>query len=245
MLLFFYIEKGEYKMILKIKKIYIYLFLLIIGILLLILSIHLYNKNYSNIYFEISFSFGCGLIQTAMVSYLIDKASEIREINRINQLRSSFLYSIPCDILTLVQVVIEKYYPSENIDNKSYIVCFNEAIKYMKTVKADNYDVMDYKNYRESLMKKFNDCFKRSNKSVENVSINSLHLILNSIFSEEEILAIKYLGEEFEKIKEQSCINEIAETLESVVECTYDKIKEIKASLDKKFIMNNRTIKRS
>lgn len=231
-------------MILKIKKIYIYLFLLIIGILLLILSIHLYNKNYSNIYFEISFSFGCGLIQTAMVSYLIDKASEIREINRINQLRSSFLYSIPCDMLTVVQVIIEKYYPLENIENKSYIVCFNEATKYMKSIKADNYDVMDYKNYRESLMKKFNDCFKRSNKSVENISINSLHLILNSIFSEEEILAIKYLGEEFEKIKEQSCINEIAETLEYVVECTYDKIKEIKASLDKKFIMNNRKIKR-
>lgn len=232
-------------MILKIKKNYIYLFLLIIGILLLILSIHLYNKNYSNIYFEISFSFGCGLIQTAIVSYLIDKASKIREINRRNQLHSSFLYSIPYDILTVVKVIIEKYYPLENIENKSYIVCFNEAIKYMKSIKTDNYDVMDYKNYRESLIKKFNYYLKRSYKSAENVSKNYLHLILNSIFSESEILAIKYLGEEFEKIKEQSCINEIAETLESVVECTYDKIKEIKASLDKKFIMNNRKIKRS
>ena len=68
----------------------IYIVCLIVGLVFIGVAILLFMIRPGTIIDEILLSVGCSTIPTVITAYLIDRASEKREIKRIAELRNSF-----------------------------------------------------------------------------------------------------------------------------------------------------------
>lgn len=232
-------------MIWKVKKsnFIVYFWSFAIGMFLIIISIILYYLKCPELVNNIFLSIGCSTIPTVMVAYLIDRANEIREAEKIRKLRDSFLWGMPYGLLWISKVVIEEYYPFDDTKGQPFINVFNKAISIMETIKVVENDNAAYENQRDNLMKKLDYGISLCFGHCKSILDHEYELQINSIFSKDELINIRYLFEECERIKNSYLIAETAEYIKVFVEVIYNGIKEVKIKLDRNIIIENHRIR--
>lgn len=232
-------------MIWKVKKsnFIVYLWSMAIGVFLIIISIILYCLKCPELVNNIFLSVGCSTIPTVLVAYLIDRANETREAGKIRQLRDSFLWGMPHGLLWISKVIVEEYYPFDDAKGQSFIDVFNTAISNMETIKVFENDFVAYENQRDNLMKKLDYGISLCLRDCKSILDHEYELQINSIFSKDELINIRYLFEECERIKNSSIIAETAEYIKLFVEEIYKGINEVKIKLDRNIIIENHYIR--
>lgn len=231
-------------MIFNVKKsnFIIYIVCLIIGSLFIGLSVLLYVYHSNTLADEILLSIGCSTIPTVVTAYLIDQASEKREGKRIAELRTHFLWGMPHGLLWIMKQVIERYYPFEDSENKSFYSCFVDSVNMMKTVKYGDEELERQKNDIEALLKDIDYGISLCVRDCQSIISHDYELEINKIFTKNELLAVSYLLEECQRIKKSFILCEMAEYIELFAKNTIENIPETKIKAERTVKIKNRII---
>lgn len=231
-------------MIFNVKKrnFFIYLFSLVAGFILISIAATLLHFNNSIIIANIFLSIGCSTMPSIIVAYLVDRANETRDLIKVKKLRDSFLWGMPYGLLWIARVIIEEYYPFDNASNISFYSCFKQGITKLRLKRPSSKGIFEYENERNNLMNKLDYGISLCLRDCKALMEHDFELEINSIFNKDEMLNIKYLYEECEKIKHSYVLSETAEYIELFIKTVYEGINEVKIRLDRNIVFKNRYI---
>ena len=234
-----------YYMVLNVKKsnFFVYAGCLVFGLLLIVASIIMYLQCPNSLFDEIMLSIGCSTIPTVITAYLIDQASEKRDIKRIAELRSDFMWGMPHGLLWIMKIIIERYYPFESSNNKSMYNCFEDSIRLMASVKYGDEELQRHKNEVEAVLKDIDYGISLCIDGCRSIISHDYELEINKIFTKDELLAISYLLEECQIIKKTFILSEMAEYIKLFVKNTIEKIPEIYEKTERTVVLKNRIVR--
>lgn len=224
----------------KKKNLIVYVACLFLGALLIILSF-LFKSD--SVWKDIFIGLGCSSIPTALTAFFIERISVENEIDKRNKLRVSFLCGLPHGVIWIAKTIIEEYYPSSLADEISFIDAFKVSIENMEHIDVNAYDLKKYVEIRKNIINKLSYGCSLCTRDGESIWQNKYELNIDNIFSDDEMLAIRYLRDECRTIKNYSVICEMAECIKQVINVIYERIPEIKEKLDRKAIIENNRIK--
>lgn len=232
-------------MILNVKKsnFIIYVVCLIIGLLFIGIAVLLYVFYPNTIADEIMLSIGCSTIPTVVTAYLIDQASEKRENKRILELRNHFLWGMPHGLLWIMKQIIERYHPSVNSTNKSFYDCFIDSVEVMKSINYGYEELEQQKDDIDAILKDIDYGISLCVRDCQSIISHDYELEINKIFSKEELLAISYLLEECQRIKNSFILSDMAEYIELFVKNIIKSIPETKAKADRNVELKNKIVR--
>lgn len=191
---------------------------------------------------DILIGLGCGFIPTALTAYFIDLINISSENDKQKKLRTSFLWGIPNGLCLIAKAIIDTYHLSDSEIRISFIEEFKSSIENMKKIDVDDYDIMQYKQIRESLLKKLDNGLLLCKKGSNTILSNQYLLKIDGVFTEAEIFFIEDLRDKCDEIQRFSVICEIAEVIEILVDEMNENIPEIKKMFDKEVIIKNNHI---
>lgn len=233
-------------MILNVKKsnFIIYAACLGIGLALIAASIVIFYKSNASFFDELLLSIGCSTIPTVITAYLIDQASEKRNIKRIKELRNHFLWGAPHGFLWIMKTIIEFYSPDSNSDCISFYALFKKSVVFMQNKKFDDNDFLAQSNEIKSLLASYNlgygiELCQRDCKSIID---HNYELEINGIFTKEELLVVSYLFEECEKIQNSYRLCEMAEVIDILVDSVIKTFTEIEEKANRIVKFENKHI---
>lgn len=224
----------------KKKNLIVYIVCLFLGALLISLSF-LFKSD--SVWKDIFIGLGCSSIPTALTAFFIERISVQNEIDKRNRLRSSFLWGLPHGVIWIAKTIIEEYYSSNSNNEISFIDAFKASIENMEHVNANAYDLEKYAEIRENTINKLSYGCSLCIRDGESILQNKYELKIEDIFSEDEILAIQYLYDDCNTIKDYSVICEMAECIKQFINVIYEGIPEVKAKFDRMAIIENNCIK--
>lgn len=224
----------------KKKNLIVYIVCLFLGALLISLSF-LFKSD--SVWKDIFIGLGCSSIPTALTAFFIERISVQNEIDKRNRLRNSFLWGLPHGVIWIAKTIIEEYYSSNSNNEISFIDAFKASIENMEHVNANAYDLEKYAEIRENTINKLSYGCSLCIRDGESILQNKYELKIEDIFSEDEILAIQYLYENCNTIKDYSVICEMAECIKQFINVIYERIPEVKAKFDRMAIIENNHIK--
>lgn len=183
---------------------------------------------------------GCSTIPTAITAFLIDSISKKEKLQKQNELRKSFLYSIPYVCLLLSKTIVEEFYQKNNVKCKM-IDAFKEAIYNMENNREQYISLDAHKKRRDKVYHniesnlKLYDCSKKINDQ-------KFLMQINKIFTEKELTIIENINKYYiPDIKNHdSLICEMGEFIKILISSLYDSIPEIYIELNIQIVINNK-----
>ena len=219
---------------------FIYFILFLLALIFIGIAVILYYMCPSNIWYEILLSLGCSIIPTTLTAYFIDLAAEKRKQKTNKKLRKSFMGSIPFGIFNVAKVIIEKYGNDNPIENVSLKHLFEHAISNMERIEVS--DEVEYIKNREDIIQKMKNSFSLFAKNCNLIIDCSYMLQINSVFSEQEIITLNNMKNDYKLILEYGVLSEMGEAIKILVNNGVDYFPEIKGIFDKEISVKNHKI---
>ena len=228
-------------MVLNVKKsnFIIYITCLLVGLIMIGVAIILFAFCPNTIIDEILLSIGCSTIPTVITAYLIDRVSEKSESERIKKLRKDFLWGMPHGLLWIMKIIVERYYPISNSNDKSFYSCFLISIEKMKSIQYGYEETEKQTAEISAILKSIDYGVSLCIRDCQSIILHDYELEINSIFTKEQILAVSYLLEECQNIMKSFILSEMAENIELFVNTAIENISEIKVKAERILNLNN------
>lgn len=234
-------------MIANVKKsnFFIYLICSIVGITLIVIAILIFPFCSNVIWDELLLSVGCSTIPTVATAYLIDRASEKRNIKKRKELRRNFMWGIPNGVLWIMKVIVESYCPHQEKE-ESFLVLFKEAISIMKNTPPNSHALSSERQTVNELFyrKNMNYGITLCEQSCKTILDNSCELELEEVFTKSELLTIESLYEDVQILPVSYVVNELGEYIETIVDNMMNSFTEIKEKAIRTIEIHNGIVKK-
>ena len=234
------------KIVLGVKRLnfIVYTILFFLGILFILI------KEIINLFFHIDtfllnvmFTIGCGIIPNVLLAYLIDLNSTASERKKILSLRKIYIDRLINGLIWIMKCTIENFYKDDNCNNKSFKELFYESIKTMNNYRNSDSELFENMIKRKKFLRDAKYGFDLCDMACSQISGIKDLLLIEEIFTEEELLVVETIFNYLNKIKKMSVIVEIAEYLNIVINNASNKFKELNCKIDTKVVLKKRQLR--
>jgi len=217
---------------------FIYLVCIIVSLLLIVGGIICFYQIPFSCADEILFGIGCGTLPSIIIAYLIDFANEERNNKKIKSCRDFFLFGLPHGVLWLAKEVIQVFYDKKEEDNLSFKCTFDLAVSKMEDFNNVSYNF--YPNFIDSIKYGLDLIVQNAEKIMRNEQL----LIIDGVFTQDEILTIKYALDECKTtIRNCACVPENGENIRLLINDFYKDFPEIKVKMDRIAVIKDNKLK--